>query len=315
MKLFSRRGPRDQANRLRDLVRETTIMHDNVEGGPPLTLVIGSKGGVGVSTLTLQLAKAIGPLGPTPVVVDANPWQADLRRLVNAHSNSTEHSPGLFDVLTGRSTGLSAMQDVLATSPHKFSLVAGGSNHQTPDYEQLAELGHFRDTLGNDAQSRPSQQGASCHLLVDAGVARTPWSQTLWHQASQILLVTRPETSALLDTYACLKVAANEGLADRFRVVVNVAADSDARDLHRKLAGTCREFLGVAPQFAGSLAYQEVLTAGFNDQAPPPQVRALAKKLLSKSELRIDKPSTPQPSPQVRSALADAVVAATKATQ
>jgi MinD-like ATPase involved in chromosome partitioning or flagellar assembly len=70
-----------------------------------------------------------------------------------------------------------------------------------------------------------------------------------------VLLVTVPEAAAVMETYALIKtLLARHELRRDITLAVNQASDDAlAADVHRRIDQSCRRFLGLPIEFAGSL--------------------------------------------------------------
>jgi flagellar biosynthesis protein FlhG len=91
-------------------------------------------------------------------------------------------------------------------------------------------------------------------IIVDAGNDSRWHVGALWQRAHEVLVVTTPEIVSVIDTYATVKRAVHggEGKTPRIRVIVNQAPEADAaQDAHRRLANSCRRFLGLNVQEGG----------------------------------------------------------------
>jgi hypothetical protein len=96
----------DQANDLRRLVRQAiSTRNDASAGRPKLIVVSGGKGGVGTSTIAVNLAIALVQRGSRTVLVDADTHGADARILCQLDELYT-----VADVLSARRTVRESLQ-------------------------------------------------------------------------------------------------------------------------------------------------------------------------------------------------------------
>jgi flagellar biosynthesis protein FlhG len=221
----------DQASDLRELVRRDAACAPTAfSPRPKLLVVAGGKGGVGTTTIAVNLAIALTHQRHRTVLVDAAPHGGDAAMLAGADERHT-----LADVLRGRRTVRESLQPGAAG----LQVLAGAwALGNLPDLSaaasqrllaQLRELGRAVD-----------------FLVVDAGGALTCLAEPFWQAADMVLLVTTPEPASVMDTYARLKLAAPRSGGVAVRTLVNRAPSrSAARDVHRRLAEACRRFLGI----------------------------------------------------------------------
>src|SRR5580698_267253 len=78
---FHFRAMSDQANELRQLVLRAALHSPSAEQPPKLIVVTSGKGGVGTTTIAVNLAIALARDGRRTVLVDADLEQADAGRL------------------------------------------------------------------------------------------------------------------------------------------------------------------------------------------------------------------------------------------
>jgi flagellar biosynthesis protein FlhG len=236
----------DQADKLRKLVVDAAPRVCAEAALPPTIVVTGGKGGVGTTTVAINLAAALVQHGRRTMLVDAAP-HADAAQLLGIE---VERGGCLDDVLSGAITAV----DALCAGPAGISLLAGQwAAEQSPDRSHKS-----LDRLLQQLQSLDLHADA---LVIDSGRGATNWTHRLWQEAALVLLVTTPDDVAVMDTYTTIKrgIRADEG-AD-LRVLVNACHDTaTAIDVQRRVAAACRRFLGrsigrapLLPRHVGAL--------------------------------------------------------------
>ncbi len=107
----------DQAAQLRDLVRRASRENDAPKGGAPqLVAISGSKGGVGTTTLALNVSVALAQQGRRVVLADLDLCRADVALLCGI-----EDRRNVSDVLAARRTA----DEVLQPGPAGIRVLAG----------------------------------------------------------------------------------------------------------------------------------------------------------------------------------------------
>ena len=88
--------------------------------------------------------------------------------------------------------------------------------------------------------------GARADLIVlDGGNGLHTFTRRLWQTCEEVILVSSPDSNAVLDTYATLKVAFNPLQPPRIHLLVNLCAEEeDAFQVHGRLDRSTRRFLG-----------------------------------------------------------------------
>ena len=236
---------RDQATELRNLMLHTK-RKTRVDHGPPprLLIVSGGKGGVGVTTLSVHLAMALAEQGMRVVLVDADPYRADVAAMCGL-----EERGSIADVLTSRCD----IHEVLQPGPRGIHVAPGAWAPSKPtDYSEIAQqrlLGQLR-TLGRHVDM----------VLVDAGNSGSEVVHRFWQAADDILLVTTPDPISVMDCYATVKRLDGNGQTPASRLLVN-QADSQCigRDVHQRLDGSCQRFLGLRVGLLGHVPHCPVV--------------------------------------------------------
>jgi MinD-like ATPase involved in chromosome partitioning or flagellar assembly len=252
----------DQADKLRQLVRETVKEHAALEPGVPLVTVSGARDGVGTSTVALRLAEELVHLGKRVVLVDANLIQPTLagRLAVEAHA-------GIAEVLSGARAAVEVLEPITA-GLHLLPAI------QIPN--ELPEM-NLRSLRRLVVELR-SLHGHADLVILDGGYGMAPWVERLWAAALQVLLVTTTDSVAVREAYTALKLAPWGDVDGKLRLVVNKCDDpAIANRVGEGFNSTCRQFLGM--KLVGSAAQITSATTAGHRQS----VRLLAADVLSQA--------------------------------
>jgi flagellar biosynthesis protein FlhG len=223
----------DQADKLRLLANSLLPCAQSSGPLPPTIAITGGKGGVGTTTVAINLAVALATAGHRTTLVDAA-THPDAAQLAGV---DTSGGPCLADVVAGTA----AVRDALRTGPAGVHLLGSRWAGETID-------------LSPRATERLFAQLASLHedtdvFLVDTGSGTSNSARRFWNAASAVLFVTTPDDLAVMDAYATIKscCAHLNDSPPEIRTLVNqcdtAAADDDVQ--HR-LASSCQRFLGRA---------------------------------------------------------------------
>lgn len=221
----------DQANDLRRLVTQSVELPQHV----PLrqvkaVLVAGGKGGVGTTTVAVNLAVAAAQQGLRTVLVDADPDGPDVQTLCRLRQRYT-----LSDVLNGRRT----LGETLQPGPGGVMILPGAW--------ATADLADASNTCQKRLLDQLTNLGTRADFVVlDGGNGLHAFTRRLWQTCEEVVLVASTDTNAVLDTYAALKVSLVPGHRPRVRLLVNMCDDeSDAREVHGRMNRSTLRFLGV----------------------------------------------------------------------
>lgn len=244
----------DQATELRRLVLRAA--GDTVaDAGPvPRLLVLsGGKGGVGVTTLAVNLAVMLSRQGARVVLVDADLYRADVATLCGVDERGN-----VADVLAARRD----IHEVLQPGPSGVQVLPGlWAPGQPADYSETAQQRLLRQlrTLGRHADV----------VVLDVGNGGNEVVRRFWKAADDVLLVTTPDSMSVMDSYATIKrtATAEDGLT--IRLIVNKAADQDvARDVNRRINVSCQRFLGFQVDGLGYLPADSCVDAAVSAGTP-----------------------------------------------
>lgn len=230
----------DQADRLRALVREAAVGGLSAATPAPYKLVVaGSKGGVGATTVALELSVTLARQGSRTVLVDADLNRPDLAALCGLDPSDT-----IADVLSGRRT----VHETLHRGPGGVQILpAAWSSNTVPDCSPPAQqrlLGEL-DRLGRHADV----------IVLDIGCGLNHVIRRYWNTADEVLLVTTTDNVALLDAYAAIKVLAAGRDDLPIKTLVNLANADSAAGVHVRIAHAARKFLDREIEHAGHVPH------------------------------------------------------------
>jgi len=215
--------------------------------------VASGKGGVGKTTLTANLAVTLARRGTRVWVLDADLGLANLDLVYGIHPQHT-----LESVLRGERR----LAEIVTDGPAGVRVV--------PAARGVAEL-----TMLTAAQQLAildevdALEGELDVLLID--VAPGISSNVLYFAAaaSETLVVTTPEPTAIADAYGLVKVLATRWDRREFPVLVNMAETAaDAEAAFARLARVTAQFLPVRLDYVGWVPFDDAVPRAVRAQAP-----------------------------------------------
>ena len=219
----------DQADELRYLARQHARSALTAGPAPGLLAVSGGKGGVGATTVSLNMAVALARLGHRTVWVDA-----DLNRAGGADWWRSSQRGSLVDVLAGRRT----IHEVLERGPGGVQLLAGAwAPGEIVEYSATVQQRFIADLkqLGLHADS----------VVLDLGNSRSHFVRRFWQAADMVLLVSAADATTVMESYAAIKVLSAGDGAVPIQLLVNFADATMAAEVHERVSRACRRFLGM----------------------------------------------------------------------
>jgi flagellar biosynthesis protein FlhG len=244
-------GTGDQADTLRQMAR-TAKMEQKVDSasasgltdqqGIRVISVTSGKGGVGKSNVVSNLAIALSAQGKKVLLIDADLGLGNLDVLLGL-------SPAynLNDVLNGEKS----IMDILIDGPAGIKIIPAGSGVQ-----ELTSLGQHQKLKLLDELDMLEEQFDILIVDTEAGISENVTYFTV--AAQEIFVVVTPEPTSITDAYALIKLLATRYSEHHFKVLVNMAKDSeDALEVFRKLANVAGRFLDISLDYLGCVVKDE----------------------------------------------------------
>jgi flagellar biosynthesis protein FlhG len=190
--------------------------------------VSGGKGGVGKSTLSVNLSVAWGLRGANVLTMDGDSGMADLNLLLGVAPQAS-----IADLLAGVPAEEVLVNThgihLLPALNGSFALANLDDSHRARVFAAITELAPRFDTL-----------------LIDTAAGIAANTMGLAGAAADVVVVARAEPLSLADAYACIKVLAQREKVGRFLVLANdVRSPSDADEVYGRLRVLVERFLGV----------------------------------------------------------------------
>lgn len=227
----------DQATELRKLALRVAIEGEPASAARPrLVIVSGGKGGVGVTTLAVNLAVGFAARGRRTLLVDTDLYRAGVAALCGIRQRGS-----VADVLTGRRT----LAEVVQRGPAGIHVLPGAWAPRTP--------AEFNETAQRRLLRQLTRLGDSTDVAVlDAGSNASDVARRFWQAADDVVLVTTPDGTAIIDCYATIKQLATPDPPRLLRLVVNQTSTAAlAEEVRRRIHVSCQRFLRLPIDYLG----------------------------------------------------------------
>lgn len=209
------------------------------------TIVVSSgKGGVGKSTLALNLSLGLCDLGKRVLILDADLGLANIDILLGmVPEYNIQH------MVQGRKN----LKDIIISGPQGLKIIPGGSG--------IHELANLTDSeLKRIIIELGKLDGEYDYMIIDTGAGLSKNVISFMLAADDVIIVTTPEPTSLTDAYGCIKTIAKNAYPGGVYVVVNQVEDQNEGALvAEKFRLVCHKFLNVDINMLGNIPTDPVV--------------------------------------------------------
>lgn len=247
-----------QGDALRSWVKAKTdqatreVLHQRLTGARVMAVTSG-KGGVGKSSLVLNLALALAAREQRVVILDADLGLANINIMLGYEPVYT-----LWDVVEQRV----ALRDTLQTGPNGLRIIPGGSG-----ITELARLDSV--DIAHIIEGFQELEGECDWLLIDtsAGISDSVLAFVL--AADEAIVVTNPEPTALADAYGLIKAVWEQDGRVALKLVMNrIQSRDQGVRLGNRLTDLAQKALGQPVEMLGQVADDPVVARSVLRQIP-----------------------------------------------
>ncbi|MBQ3061959.1 MAG: MinD/ParA family protein [Lachnospiraceae bacterium] len=242
----------DQASKLRELIKS----QNNSKTLARVITVTSGKGGVGKSSVSVNLALWLRRLGKRVVILDADFGLANIEVMLGIRPKYN-----LADLMfKGK-----ALNDIITEGPEGIGFISGGSgiaeltsltaNQVVYLVQKLCELDQIADII-----------------IIDTGAGISDNVLEFVAASEEVLLVATPEPTSITDAYALLKTL-NKKHVDSDKMTVKMIAnkvsnEEEGEELCNKLNIVVKRFLDLNLEFLGAVTMDMAVTKAVMQQKP-----------------------------------------------
>jgi flagellar biosynthesis protein FlhG len=233
--------------------------------------VTGGKGGIGKSSLSVNLATALAQTGQRVLLLDGDLGLASVDVMLGLTPQFT-----IENVLSGERT----LEEVVLTTRDGVQVIPAASG-----VSRMADLGTGEHAaIVRAFATLPHNFDV---LIVDTAAGIGEQVRRFSEAAQQLIVVLCDEPASLTDAYALIKVLSREHGLRRFQVVANKVRNGHGELLFRRLQRVTDRYLEVHLHYAGEIPDDRLLHKSLQAQravveAYPGSPAALAIKQLAR---------------------------------
>jgi flagellar biosynthesis protein FlhG len=215
--------------------------------------VTGGKGGVGKTSVAVNLSAALVSAGRRVMLLDGDLGLANVDVFLGLSPRHT-----MAHVLSGERT----LEEIILESPQGIQVVPGASG--VAELANLSAAGHLALI-----QAFSSLSNRIDTLIVDTSAGITHSVIQFTQAAQHVLLVVCDEPASMTDAYALTKVMSRGHGITKFRVLANmVRRPGEGEELFRKLERVTSRFLDVTLDYVGEIPDDPYLRRAIREQRP-----------------------------------------------
>lgn len=268
----------DQATKLREMVQE-----EQGFSNARVIAVTSGKGGVGKTSLSVNLAIMMSRMGKRVVVFDADFGLANVEVMLGIRPRFN-----LLDVIHNEKR----IEEIITEGPNKIGFISGGSG-----VSELATLDN--DSIKSLVSELTKLDSMYDIVIIDTGAGITDSVMEFVMVSPEVLLVVTQEPTSITDAYSLLKVLRRKEKFNPLYKTIHVVAnrvddDEEGLEIFNKMNTVSSKFLNTKLQYLGSVIQDRNASMAIIEQKPIvmayPQSQAakditqVAYKLMNKQQ-------------------------------
>ncbi|MBE7412948.1 MAG: MinD/ParA family protein [Leptospiraceae bacterium] len=244
----------DQATNLRKLANQVSPLKviNPQRRRTKILAVASGKGGVGKTTLSVNLGISIAKTGQKVLIFDGDLGLANINVLLGIIPKYN-----LYHVVKGHKS----LKDIIIQTTEGVDIIAGASG-----YAQLANL---NETQRNNLIKGFSDLGHYDYMIIDTGAGISSNVIGLIMPADEVIIVTTPEPTSITDSYGLIKSIVTQSKEKNLKIIVNrVKSAIEGKKVADRVIDISGQFLEVRVEHLGFIFQDEEVEKSIREQKP-----------------------------------------------
>lgn len=245
---------KDQAENLRQLVmnradRQATVSTSNTR----IITIASGKGGVGKTNFTINLGILLQKMGYKVLIIDADLGLGNVDIMLGL-SSPYNLSHIVFNGID--------IQEVIIEGPSGIMILPGGNG--------LLELANLKPRqLDKFIRELTKLESMVDIILIDTGAGLSANNIKMILAANEVILITTPEPTSLMDVYGVVKIVSKIDRNRHFDLVMNKVDNiNEANNNIKNIQKAGKRFLNVEISTLGLLDNSSIVSKSVKDQRP-----------------------------------------------
>lgn len=202
--------------------------------------VTSGKGGVGKTTITVNLAACLASMSKKVLILDGDMSLANVDIFLKSHSSATLH-----EFLNGQAS----LSEVIVKHSRFVHILPGASG-----IFEMTQLNPFQKKMLLDGVSQLEEDYD--YLLIDTASGISDDVLYLSSAAQDVFVVVQPDPSSLTDSYALIKLLNQKYRKKNFTIISNlVLNEQEGLHLYNRINSVTSKFLNISLHYAGFVPF------------------------------------------------------------
>lgn len=242
----------DQAEVLRKMIQQT----ESRPAARVITVTSG-KGGVGKSSISINLAIQLSRMGKRVIVLDADFGLANIEVMLGIRPR--------FNMADLMFRG-KELKEIITQGPENISFISGGSGIQ-----ELARM--TRDQVMFLTRKLAELDALADVIIIDTGAGIADNVLEFVVASSEVLLIATPEPTSITDAYALLKALNRKKEFSRSNTTIKMIAnrvrsEAEGHNLYEKMNVVVNKFLDIPLEYLGEVPLDDQINKAVMRQKP-----------------------------------------------